>query len=281
MNKKFAIIGAAGYVAPRHMKAINSVGGELVAALDPHDSVGILDSVAPGCLYFREPERFERWLLKNPVDYVSICSPNYLHDSHCIMAMRAGANVICEKPLVLREKNIDMLHKIQDNTGKKVNVVLQCRLHKDAIEVKRKMSGKFASATVEYITPRGPWYAYSWKGDVEKSGGLATNIGIHLFDLCVWLFGKKDGCCVGKMTKDYGSGFVEFEKGAVKWVLSTVGEKKREFNFTSGRKPYSINLVSGFDDLHNETYRKIISGDGFGIEDIREATKITEAIRAC
>ena len=180
---KFALIGAAGYVAPRHMKAIKDVGGELVAALDPHDSVGILDSYFPDCLYFRETERFDRWLSKHPVDYVSIASPNYLHDSHCLMAMRNGADVICEKPLCNYERNIDNLAEWELKTGKKVNVILQCRLHPAAVGMKSKTSTGFYPVNVNYRTPRGQWYGRSWKSDVEKSGGLPTNIGVHLFDL--------------------------------------------------------------------------------------------------
>lgn len=272
---RFALIGAAGYVAPRHMRAIKDVGGELVACLDPHDSVGILDSLAPGCLYFREPERFERWLLKYPVHYVVVASPNYLHDSHSIMGMRAGADVICEKPLVCNERNLDQLLEIEQQTGKRVWNVLQCRLHPAAIRAKESVPWSGTIANVDYVTPRGPWYSYSWKGDVAKSGGLATNIGVHLFDLCGWLFGVHEGTAVNGRSPTSISGRSFFAKGEVNWHLATVGEKRRLFKFGSTE----INLVDGFEDLHAETYRRVLAGNGFGIEDARQAIKIVEGIR--
>ena len=277
---KFALIGAAGYVAPRHMKAIKDVGGELVAALDPHDSVGILDSYFPDCLYFRETERFDRWLSKHPVDYVSIASPNYLHDSHCLMAMRNSADVICEKPLCNYERNIDNLAEWELKTGKKVNVILQCRLHPAAVGMKSKTSTGFCPVNVNYRTPRGNWYLRSWKGDIEKSGGLPTNIGVHLFDLCGWLFGDlKDNGGIEKTTvvkPDEASGSFELERAVVSWHLSTKqGPPARIFNVGSD----SIDLTTGFTDLHTESYRNILSGKGFGIEDARPSIRIVEKIR--
>jgi len=268
MNR-FAIIGAAGYVAPRHMKAIKEVGGELCAVLDPHDSVGILDSYFPGCLYFREPERFERWLYKNPVDYVSVCSPNYLHDAHCMMAMRNGADVICEKPVTLKVKNLDSLAQMEKKTGKKVNAVLQCRLHPEAIKAKEKYHGSGHKVHIDYITPRGKWYNYSWKGDVLKSGGVVTNIGIHLFDLCAWMFGVEKHIVLLDKT-------IYFENAEVTWNLSTEGDKaKRIFEIDGDR----IDLTNNFDTLHTLVYVRILTGCGYGIEDIRTATRITETLR--
>lgn len=275
--KTFAIIGVAGYIAPRHMKAIKEVGGQLIAALDPHDSVGILDSYFPECLYFMETERFDRWLSKNQVDYVSIMSPNYLHDSHCLMAMRNGADVICEKPLTCNEHNLDNLLEWEEKTGKKVNVILQCRLHPEVFPAKYYSLPAFVK--IDYQTPRGQWYLQSWKGDVEKSGGLITNIGIHLFDLCEFLFGKWQSFEIYGHSRVEVSGSVIYDFANVEFRLSIKqGERKRIFKINQD----NINLTNGFDDLHTETYRRILDGNGFGIEDIRSATRITEAIRnAC
>lgn len=277
---KFALIGAAGYVAPRHMQAIKDVGGELVAALDPHDSVGILDRHFPNCLYFREPERFDRWLSKHMVDYVSVCSPNYLHDSHCLMAIRNGADVICEKPLCNYERNIDNLAEWEIKTGKKVNVILQCRLHPEATRIKPKVAEGFYAVNVNYRTPRGSWYLHSWKGDAEKSGGLPTNIGVHLFDLCGWLFGalKENGGIehTTRVLSDEAWGSFEMERAIVSWDLSTKqGPPARIFNVGSD----SIDLTTGFTDLHTRSYENILAGNGFGIEDARPAIRIVEKIR--
>jgi UDP-N-acetyl-2-amino-2-deoxyglucuronate dehydrogenase len=276
---KFALIGVAGYVAPKHIQAIKDVGGELVAALDPHDSVGRLDQHFPDCQYFRETERFDRWLSKNPVDYVSICSPNYLHDAHCLLAMRSGASAICEKPLVCHERNLDNLLEWEQKTGKKVNVVLQCRLHPDAITAKEAYSEGTHFLNIDYRTPRGAWYLQSWKGDVAKSGGLATNIGIHMFDLAVWLFGNWTQWVVEKHAYDEISGYVSLERAECTWRLSTKpGTPSRVFQINKDQ----IDLTNGFQDLHIETYRQILTGNGFGVEDIRQATRLTEAIRdAC
>jgi len=273
---RFALTGAAGYIAPKHIQAIKDISGDLVAVLDPHDSVGRLDRNFPECLYFRESERFDRWLSKNPVDYVSICSPNYLHDSHCLLAMRNGADVICEKPLVLNERNLDNILTWEEKTAKKVNVVLQCRLHPEAIKAKNQFSEGVYYLKVDYRTPRGAWYNQSWKGDVEKSGGLVTNIGIHLFDLSMWLFGTWLQWQVDTLTQDEASGFLTLERAEMEWRLSLKqGVPKRMFVVNSTE----IDLTNGFQDLHTETYKRILAGDGFGVEDIRGATRIVEAIR--
>lgn len=275
----FAIVGAAGYIAPRHMQAIKDVGGDLVAALDPHDSVGILDKYFPDCLYFREPERFDRWLSRNHVDYVSVASPNFLHDSHCLMAMRNGADVICEKPLVCHERNLDNLSEWEVKTGKKVNVVLQCRLHPEAVKAKIKYSnGSDYRVDVEYRVPRGNWYFASWKGDTEKSGGILANIGIHLFDLCVWLFGEPDYefACIFDCDRDDVEGGFDLDRADVDFRLSVgQGMPKRIFRVDGE----SIDLTNGFTDLHTKTYEHILAGNGFGIEDIRPATRLVEAMR--
>lgn len=279
MTKKFALTGAAGYVAPRHMKAIKDVGGELVAVLDPHDSVGVLDSYFPNCLYFREPERFERWLSKNQVDYISVCSPNYLHDSHCLMAMRNGADAICEKPLVCNEHNLDNLLEWEAKTGKKVNAILQCRLHPNAVKAKETFTNEPTFVSIKYKTPRGQWYGQSWKSDIEKSGGLPTNIGVHLFDLCTWLFGPWLSFDVQIANKDCFQGSIILEHADIEWLLSTKQDTpERVFSTNQGE----IDLTNGFNDLHTESYRRIINGDGFGIEDARPAVRLVEAIRnAC
>jgi UDP-N-acetyl-2-amino-2-deoxyglucuronate dehydrogenase len=276
--KTFALIGAAGYVAPRHIKAIKDVGGHLVAALDPHDSVGVLDQYFPGCLYFREPERFDRWLSKNPVDYVSVCSPNYLHDCHSLMAMRNGADVICEKPLVCNERNLDNLAEWEVKTGRRINAILQCRLHPDTIRMKDRIN-KPACVDIEYCTPRGPWYHTSWKGDVEKSGGLPTNIGVHLFDLCHYLFGNWRSFDIEMASPDLHQGSVVYEHADVNWRLSTSitdrFSKQRIFKIDSEM----LNLTSGFDHLHSESYHDILNGRGYGIEDARDSIRLVEAIR--
>lgn len=275
MALRFALIGAAGYVAPKHMQAIKDIGGQLVAVLDPHDSVGILDRYFPECLYFREPERFDRFLSKNPVDYVSICSPNYLHDCHSLMAMRNGADVICEKPLVCNERNLDNLSEWEQKTGSRVNAILQCRLHPCAIAAKRNLRDP-SFVTVDYRTPRGPWYQQSWKGDVSKSGGLTTNIGIHLFDLCGWLFGQWNTFELDLYRPDHCRGRISYESADVEWDLSTIqGNPKRVFQIDRA----SLDLTTGFADLHTESYKEIIAGRGFGIEDARPAIRLVEAMR--
>jgi UDP-N-acetyl-2-amino-2-deoxyglucuronate dehydrogenase len=285
MSKTFALIGAAGYVAPRHMASIRDTGGELVAALDPHDSVGVLDSYAPACLYFREPERFDRWLSRNPVDYVVVCSPNYLHDAHCLMAMRNGADVICEKPLALHEHNLDNLAEWEQRTGRRVNVILQCRLHPSAQAAQRWVDGadRVCWAEVRYFTPRGRWYDWSWKGDPAKSGGILFNLGIHLFDLACWLFGDCDEAWLSGISDRHADGHIEFDQADVAWRLSSEGtERKRQFEIWDPNTPRNIvriDLSDGFEGLHAESYRRIMAGWGFTIESIRPATRLVEGLR--
>lgn len=277
---RFALIGAAGYVAPRHMKAIRDVGGELVAALDPHDSVGILDSYFPNCAFFTEFERFDRFCEKEkregrPINYVSIVSPNYLHDSHCRFALRIGADAICEKPLVLRTRNLDALLEIEKETGKRVWCVSQLRCHPEAERARKSVNG-FGSVLIDYLTPRGAWYRHSWKSNIEKSGGLTTNIGFHMFDLCSSLFGGMLSCRLQHNTPETVGGSVHLERGTVDFTLSIAqGEKRREFTINGE----SYRFDSGFEDLHAEVYRQVLAGNGVGINDVKEAVSICEEVR--
>jgi len=285
--KKFALIGGAGFVAPRHMKAIKDTGNEIVAILDPHDSVGIIDSYFPDASFFTEFERFDRHLEKlkrnnQGVDFISICSPNYLHDAHCRLALRLGADAICEKPLVLNPWNLDQLKEIENETGKKIYTVLQLRLHNDLIKLKKSMNSKKHKVDIRYITPRGKWYGRSWKGDVTKSGGLATNIGIHLFDIVLWLFGKYEDLSVLRNEVDSISGIVTLERALMKFHLSTRREDLPG-GFDSFRSieidGNALTLDKSFTNLHTDIYKDILDGGGFGIEDSRPSIELTYKIR--
>jgi len=285
---RFALTGAAGYVAPRHMKAILETGNDLVAALDPHDSVGILDKFFPECKFFIEYERFDRYLEKlrrhgRGVDYISVCSPNYLHDAHCRLAMRVGADVICEKPVVSNPWNLDQLKEIEKETGKKIYVVLQLRYHPELLRVKESLDDKMHLVDIYYVTPRGPWYHTSWKGDIEKSGGLATNIGIHLFDLVIWYFGKVQACEVEINRPDKVSGILQLERANVKFYLSTnrsdlVGDESAHRAIIIDNEPLRFDDI--FDDLHVSVYRDVLSGGGLGIEDARPSIELVHRIRS-
>ena len=276
----FVMFGTAGYVAPRHLKAIKEVGGNLVAIHDPHDSVGVIDSYFPACKYFREFERLDRYCHKlltegTPIDYVAIASPNYLHDSHCRWALRLGANAICEKPLVLTEKNLDALIALQEITGKKVYGLYQLRYHPETENIRQNLLPN-NGVVIDYRTPRGAWYDFSWKGDVSKSGGLETNIGCHLFDLCTDLFGppKRNVFFGGDSRRS--SGRLEFEAASVSWTLSTEpGSPKRRFVVNG--IPYSFD--SGFADLHTHVYQQITIGNGLPIETARHSIRLCQAIR--
>lgn len=285
--KKFALIGCAGFVAPRHMKAIKDTGNELIAALDPHDSVGIIDSYFPNSTFFTEFERFDRHLEKlkrsgEGVDYISICSPNYLHDAHCRLALRVGADAICEKPLVLNPWNLDHLKELENETGKRIYTVLQLRLHPELIELKKKINDKKHKVVIKYVTPRGKWYRRSWKGDVTKSGGLATNIGVHLFDMIMWLFGDYKKLSVLRNEPDCVSGNVLLNKAEVDFFLST----KRE-DLPEGYSSYRSIEIDGkalrfdnfFGDLHTAIYKDILDGNGFGIEDAQPSIELVYDIR--
>jgi UDP-N-acetyl-2-amino-2-deoxyglucuronate dehydrogenase len=289
--KRFAIIGVAGYVAPRHLKAIRDVGGDLVAAMDKSDSVGVLDQYFPDAAFFTEFERFERYLAKlkqegKGIDYFVVCTPNYLHDSHCRFGMRMGADVICEKPLVLNPHNLEGLKMVEEETGRKVFTILQLRLHPELIQLKARIDAApetFHEVKLKYITPRGKWYQYSWKGDVSKSGGLATNIGIHLFDLLTWLFGdvidlRKDIDLPQKM-----SGELQLAKAKVEWLLSTDKADLPEGSSISYRSLLidgeQISLDYNFNDLHKETYQSILSGNGFILKENRPAIELIAKLR--
>ena len=293
--KKFALIGAAGYVAPRHMAAIKYVGGELLAALDKNDSVGIIDSYFPQSAFFTEFERFDRHLEKlkrkgTAIDYVSICSPNYLHDAHIRFGLRHGADVICEKPIVLNPWNIDALQEIEKETGKKINTILQLRLHKSVIALREKIEKspkEVFDIDLSYITSRGTWYYASWKGNVNKSGGVATNIGVHFFDMLHWIFGEVMENEVHIHTHDRAAGFLRFERARVRWFLSINYDTLPEHIKAAGKRTYrsimmdgeEFEFSEGFTELHNRSYEHILEGKGFSLEETRKAIEIVNQIR--
>ena len=273
----FALIGAAGYIAPRHLEAIKAVGGNLIAALDPHDSVGILDRYFPECHFFTEFERFDRFCDKHQIDYVSVCSPNYLHDAHCKFALRIGANVICEKPLVLTEENLDFLELMEEKSGKKIYAILQLRYHPSMKN--KKFDGK-NEVKINYFTPRGYWYHYSWKGDLAKSGGLATNIGIHLFDLVLNKFGNYTYYALNDLCSDPAKeiiGEIYLINAKVDFKLSIKPNREPMRVFSINGEDYHFN--NGFNELHTKCYEEILDGRGFGIEDVRPSIRLTESIR--
>ena len=295
--KKFALIGAAGYVASRHLRAIKDTGNQLLVALDRFDSVGIMDSYFPETAFFVEFERFDRHIEKLKrihqiyLDYVSICTPNYLHDSHIRMALRSGADAICEKPLVLNPWNIDALSEIEKEYGKKVYTILQLRLHPGIIELKKKIDKGPKEAVYDvnltYLTSRGNWYYTSWKGDIAKSGGIATNIGIHFFDMLSWVFGELKENRVHLHNHDRAAGYLEFEKAKVRWFLSINEELLPDEIRAKGQRTYrsitidgqEIEFSEGFFDLHTQSYLDIIEGKGFGLAEARQSIEIVHQIR--
>jgi len=296
--KNFAAIGVAGYIAPRHLKAIQDTGNRLIAAADIADSVGILDRYTQDVRFFTEIERFDRHLEKlrhraeeERVHYVSIMTPNYLHDAHCRLALRVGATAICEKPLVINPWNIDQLTRVEEEYAGKINTILQLRVHPALIALKKKLdadqSGKQHDVLLSYVTSRGPWYHVSWKGDYEKSGGVATNIGIHFFDMLQWLFGKPDTIKVHRNEPTSMSGFVAFERAQVKWFLS-VDENDLPVAIEPGKaKTYrsitvdgeEIEFSGGFTDLHTVVYEQTLAGKGFGLDDARPSIELAYKIR--
>ena len=298
-SRDFALIGAAGFVAVRHMRAIAETGNRLVAALDPNDSVGVLDSHFPDAHFFVEFERFDRHIDKlrrhgAPVSFVSICSPNYLHDSHIRFGLRSGAHVICEKPLVLNPWNIDGLVEIEAETGKRVYNVLQLRLHPVIRALQeREQAGRRArpgtrkQVDLAYITSRGRWYHASWKGDAQKSGGIATNIGVHFFDMLQWVFGPARENRLHLRTEDAAAGFLELEHADVRWFLSIDQatlppevKAKGQRTFRSIRiDGEELEFSEGFTDLHTATYRDILGGGGFGLQEARAAIQLVHDIR--
>lgn len=278
----FVLIGAAGFVAPRHLQAIKAVGGNLIAALDPHDSVGILDSYFPNCRYFSEFERFDRFCelfrhREGSINYVSICSPNYLHDAHCRFALRIGADAICEKPLVLSAHNLNQLQQAEIEHAGRIWNVLQIRHHSALADKKAVFENGRHKVRIEYITPRGRWYAHSWKGDEKRSGGIGTNIGIHLFDAVTWLFGHARNVDVSHCQDDLIIGDIDLERADVEFMLS-VGSSlapRRVFEIDGEM----IELGNKFAELHTMVYREIISGGGFGVEDARPGVELAETVR--
>lgn len=294
----FALIGAAGYVAPRHMKAIRDTENELIAALDPSDSVGIIDSYFPNAHFFTEFERFDRHIdklrrsnNKNAVKYISICSPNYLHDSHIRFALRSGADAICEKPLVLNPWNIDGLKHIEQDTGQRVNTILQLRLHPDIVNLKQSETNSKSSlkhdVDLTYITSRGRWYLQSWKGDIKKSGGIATNIGVHFYDMLYFVFGDLQENVVHYSAEDKAAGLLEYEKARVRWFLSVDSNDLPGQARANGQRTFrsitidgeGIEFSSGFTDLHTQSYQQILRDRGFGLEDNWVAIQTVSDIR--
>jgi UDP-N-acetyl-2-amino-2-deoxyglucuronate dehydrogenase len=300
----FALIGAAGYIAPRHMKAIKDTGNRLLCALDPYDGVGIIDSYFPHADFFIEPERFDRHLDKlrrlalseklhdhRKVEYVSICSPNYMHDSHIRLALRNDAHAICEKPIVLNPWNLEALQEIEKETGKRVYTILQLRLHPsiNALfeQVHSGPTDKIYDLDLTYITSRGNWYYRSWKGDVSKSGGIATNIGVHFFDMLTWIFGEVRENIVHVHGENKAGGLLRLKQANIRWFLSIDYDDIPEHVRYSGKRTYrslqmgkdEIEFSDGFTDLHTEMYREIIAGRGFGLMDARQSIDIVYQIR--
>lgn len=294
-QKNFALLGAAGFVAGRHMASIKNLGHKLLAACDPHDNVGILDRYAPDCEYFKEIERFERHLDKlrrsgeSKIDYVSICTPNYLHDSHCRLALRSGADAICEKPLVINPWNLDALETIEQETGHRVYNILQLRLHPAVKALKASVeSSKQERFTVDlkYVTRRGAWYLQSWKGDPQKSGSVAMNIGVHFFDMMISLFGKPQSSELHFRSDQTISGITKLEKADVNWFLSVDLNELPEESKAKGNHAYrslkldgqEFDFSTGFDDLHQAVYADILAGKGFGITDARPAIELVYSL---
>ena len=295
-EKNFALIGVAGYIAVRHVRAIKETGNSLLASLDRFDSVGFMDSYFPDADFFTEFERFDRHVAKlnregTQVDYVSICSPNYLHDSHIRFALRNGADAICEKPLVLNPWNIDALQDYEMETGQKVWNILQLRHHRAIADLKEMVSQGPADKTYDidlsYITSRGNWYHYSWKGDEEKSGGVATNIGVHFFDMLTWIFGPVKENKVHFLKGNKAAGYLELEQARVRWFLSIdYGDIPEDLKASGVRTFRSITVdgaeiefSGGFTDLHTLSYQEILKGEGYGLEAARSSIQTVYHIR--
>ena len=298
MSKNFAIIGVAGYIAPRHLKAIKDTGNQLVAAMDPHDSVGLLDQHCFDVRFFTEIERFDRHLEKlrrgpeaNRVHYVSICSPNYLHDAHCRLALRVKAHPICEKPLVINPWNLDALQELECETGGRISTILQLRVHPKLLQLRQVLlqerSHPQHDVCLTYVTARGGWYHASWKGSPEKSGGIATNIGIHFFDLLLWLFGDVSDCRVYHTDSSRMAGLLDLEHARVRWFLS-IDPADLPFQARPGAGStfrsitidgQEVEFTEGFADLHTRVYEEILAGRGFGIDDARPSINLAHRIR--
>lgn len=296
--RNFAVIGVGGYIAPRHLQAIRDTGHRLVAAVDPKDSVGILDRYSFDVRFFTEVERFDRHLEKlrrlgeaERVHYVSICSPNYLHDAHCRLALRVGADAICEKPLVINPWNLDALAEIEAETGRRIYTILQLRVHPALLALKAQLeqesAGTMHDVLLTYITSRGNWYHVSWKGQPEKSGGIATNIGIHFFDLLLWLFGPAQAVKVFHADSRRMSGWLQLERARVRWFLSVERDdlppEARQAGKTTFRSitidGQEVEFSEGFTDLHTRVYEQTLAGNGFGIPEARPSIQLTYEIR--
>jgi oxidoreductase, gfo/idh/mocA family len=296
----FGLIGASGYIAPRHMRAIKDTGNELIAALDPYDGIGIMDSYFPQAYFFTEYERFDRFVDKwrrngnKKIEYIAITTPNYLHDSHIRFALRSGANAICEKPLVLNPHNIDQLKIIEEESGKKVFNILQLRLHESIVALKNKISkellqnpDRIYDVDLTYLTSRGKWYFISWKGDEDKSGGVATNIGVHFFDMLSWIFGPIEENIVHLKQPDANAGYMRLKNANVRWFLSVNYDYIPENIKNSGKRTFrsikvdgdEIEFSDGFTDLHTKSYEHILSGEGFGLDEARNSINIVSNIR--
>ena len=294
--KRFGLIGAAGYIAPRHMKAIRETGNDLVVAMDINDSVGIMDSNFPDAQFFTEFEQFDAYVDSERragcgLDYISIASPNYLHSAHMRFALRAGADAICEKPLVLEPEDIDALLKIEKATGQQVNTILQLRLHPAIIALRDKVRNgpkdRKYEVDLTYITSRGHWYSKSWKGLTEKSGGIATNIGVHFYDMLHFIFGELQDNFVHMAQPDKTAGYLEYEHAKVRWFLSLDVNDVPEAERAAGKRTFrtisvdgeNIEFSDGFTDLHTRSYEEILAGRGFGLEENRVAVETVTAIR--
>lgn len=295
MTKLFALVGAGGYIAPRHMRAIRDVGGNLVVAYDPNDSVGVIDSYFPDAHFFVEFERFDRHIDKlrrraAPINFVSICSPNYLHDAHCRFALRSGADAICEKPLVLNPWNLDGLADIERDTGRRISTILQLRLHPSIIALRdqfAKPTKRRHDVLLTYITSRGRWYHASWKGDDAKSGGVATNIGIHFFDMLSYVFGPISRSEAHVRTASRASGFLECGNADIRWFLS-VDRADLPADVAKGQTTYrmisvngnAVEFSDGFTDLHTKSYQAILDGRGFGLDEVRPSVEMVSRFRS-
>jgi UDP-N-acetyl-2-amino-2-deoxyglucuronate dehydrogenase len=298
LAKNFAVIGVAGYIAPRHLMAIRDTGNRLVAATDPHDSVGILDQYSLDVRYFPEIERFDRHLEKlrrgpeqDRLHYVSICSPNYLHDAHIRLALRVGADAVCEKPLVINPWNLDALQQLEGETGRQVHTILQLRVHPSLVALRERLlredGGRRHQVCLTYVTGRGSWYLQTWKGSEERSGGLATNIGIHFFDLLLWLFGPVRASEVHVREPRFLAGCLELARADVTWLLS-VDPERLPFSPQPGKSMTyrsievdgaEIEFTEGFTDLHTRVYERVLRGEGFGCDDARPSIELTHRIR--
>lgn len=294
--KNFVLIGAAGYIAPKHMKAIKETGNNLLAALDKHDSAGILDTYFPDTHFFTEFERFDRHCEKLrregvKIDYVSVCSPNYLHDAHIRFGFRIGADVICEKPVVLNPWNVDALLEIEKETGKNVYSILQLRLLPAIKALKKRIqdqpSAQKYRISLQYVSARGHWYLNSWKGDVQKSGGITTNIGLHFFDMLLWLFGDVQALSVNEMSPIRASGKIELERANINWMLSISEKDLPAAEKVKGNKTFrsltidgeDIDFSNGFEQLHTKSYEEVLAGRGIRLAETKKSIQLVHDIR--